>query len=52
MPAVKIAVRKIKEVLRLHHEAKVSNRRIADVIGVARSTVGGYLSRAEKDGVT
>lgn len=52
MPAVKIAMRKIKEVLRLHHEAKLSNRCIAEAVGVARSTVGDYLSRAEKAGVT
>jgi len=40
-------MRKIKEVLRLKQEKKMSNRKIADVCSVARSTVGEYLRRAE-----
>ena len=47
MPAKRLSMRKIKEVLHLKQEKKMSNRKIADVCGVARSTVGEYLRGAE-----
>ena len=45
-------MRKVREILRLKHERKLSDRQIALAIGVARSTVGEYLARAEADGLT
>jgi hypothetical protein len=42
----RLSVRKIREVLRLHHEAGLSNRAIARVCKVSNSTVGEYLIRA------
>jgi len=39
-------MRKIREVLRLHHEAGLSNRAIARACKVSNSTVGEYLIRA------
>ena len=47
MPAERITMRKIKEVLRLKFECGLSNRQIANSISVARSTVGDYVSRAK-----
>lgn len=52
MPALRISMRKVKDVLRLKHAAQFSNRQIADAIGVARSTVADYLRRAEMAGLT
>ena len=45
-------MRKVREILRLKHERKLSDRKIALAIGVARSTVGEYLARAAADGLT
>lgn len=44
-------MRKIREVLRLHHEASLSNRAIARACRVSNSTVGEYLARAEQAGI-
>lgn len=52
MPAKRLSMRKIKEVLRLKQEKKISSRKIADVCGIARSTVGEYLRRAEVAGIS
>ncbi len=45
-------MRKVREILRLKHERKLSDRKIALAMGVARSTVGEYLARAAADGLT
>lgn len=45
-------MRKIKEVLRLHHEAKLSERAIARSINVSRDTVSRILTRASEVGLT
>lgn len=52
MSQERLPVRKIREVLRLHHEAGLSNRAIARVCRVSNSTVGEYLARAEKAGIS
>jgi len=51
MPQEPLPVRKIREVIRLHHEAELSNRAIARVCNVSNSTVGEYLARAEQAGL-
>lgn len=51
MSQERLSVRKIREALRLHHEAGLSNRAIARVCRVSNSTVGEYLARAEKAGI-
>jgi len=51
MPQERLPVRKIREVIRLHHEAELSNRAIARVCKVSNSTVGEYLARAEQAGL-
>lgn len=45
-------MRRIKEVLRLHHETKLSAREIARSIQVARSTIKEYLLRAQRAGLS
>jgi transposase len=44
-------VRKIKEVLRLHHEKGFSVRQIASSLSIGRSTVQDYLDRSERAGL-
>lgn len=51
MPQERLPVRKIREVIRLHHELGLSNRAIARVCNVSNSTVGEYLARAEQAGL-
>ena len=46
MPERRLPMRQIKEVLRLHHEAHLSERQIAHTCRVSRSTVQRYLERA------
>jgi len=47
----RLSVRKIREVLRLKAEARMSDRQIAAVVGSARSTVQECLRRARAAGV-
>ena len=46
MAQARLSVRKIREVMRLKHEARLSDRQIAAVLGSARSTVQECLKRA------
>lgn len=46
MPERRLPMRQIREVLRLHHEARLSERQIARGRRVSRSTVQRYLERA------
>lgn len=45
-------MRKIKDVLRLHFEAGLNQRAIARSIGTSHTTVGDYLKRANRAGLT
>jgi transposase len=47
MPAERITMRKIREVLRLKFECDLTNRQIAKSASIARSTVGDYVHRAK-----
>lgn len=51
MPAKRLSVRKIKEILRLKWANGLSNRQIARVCGVSRPTVADYLRRAAGAGI-
>ena len=42
------SMRRIKECLRLHYEANLSQSAIAKALGIARSTVGDYLLRFQR----
>lgn len=52
MPQERLSVRKIREVIRLHFEARLSNRAAARACQVSNSTVGEYLERAKKAGLS
>ena len=45
-------MRKIKEILRFHHEMGLSRRRIAESLQVAHSTVGDVIRRANGVGLS
>jgi len=51
MPGRRIEMRKLKEVLRLHLTAKLSNRKIGLVTGVGKSAVSKHVRRARKLGL-
>jgi hypothetical protein len=46
MPAKRSAMRKIKEILRLKFEAKLSHERIAAATGASKGAVSNYVQRA------
>jgi predicted transcriptional regulator len=46
MPAKRSAMRKIREVLRLKFEARLSHERIAAATGVSKGAVSNYVQRA------
>jgi len=52
MAQERLTVRKIREILRLKHEASLSNRAIAGACNISNSTVGEYLRRAEAAGIS
>ncbi|MCU5786692.1 integrase catalytic subunit [Alcanivorax marinus] len=52
MPAKRLSVRKIKEVLRLKWERELSNREMAAACGVSRPTVSEYLRRTVEAGLS
>ena len=47
MPKRRLAMRKIKEILRLHHENGLSIRQIGICCNLSRSTVSDYLAQAK-----
>jgi len=51
MPGRRIEMRKLKDVLRLHLTAGLSNRKIALVTGVGKSAVSKHVRRAEEVGL-
>lgn len=51
MPAEKVSMRKIKEVLKLNHE-EVGNREIARRLHISAGSVSNYLTRAKSAGLT
>ena len=52
MPAQRIAMRRIRKVLRLKHECDLSYGQIALVLRISKATVANYLVLAEAVGVT
>lgn len=52
MPTEKLSMRKIKQVLRLHHEQSLGNREIARRLKMSSGSVSNYLVRAEAVGLT
>ena len=52
MPRERVAMRKVKEVLRLRYELGMSYSRIRQSCGVSLGTVNNLLARAEQAGLT
>ena len=51
MPNKRLSMRKIREVLRLHFEAHLSQRAIGRCLRLSQVTVGNYLERFEQAGL-
>src|SRR5258708_10553726 len=52
MPAERLAMRKVREVLRLKHTLGMSLRQISEATGVGKTVVGEYVRRARVIGIT
>src|SRR3954452_20860563 len=52
MPAQRVSMRRLREILRLKHACGATDRAIARSVGVARSTVALSLERAAAAGLT
>ena len=52
MPAQRIAMRRIREVLRLNEECGLSYGQIARSLGISKGSVANYLSSAATAGLT
>lgn len=52
MPAGRLLMRQVQEVLRLKHACGASERQIATSVGIGRMVVGEYLRRAAVIGIT
>jgi len=51
MPAESISMRKLKEILRLKYEAKLSHRKIGASLSISPGTVSSYVNRAKLMGI-
>ena len=52
MAKMRVSMRKIREVLRLTHELKLSVRQVREATGVGKTAVSEYVSRARVIGIT
>jgi transposase len=52
MAGKRVSMRKIREVLRLAHELKLSVRQVSEATGVGKTAVGEYIARARVIGIT
>ena len=52
MPAKRSAMRKIREILRLKFEAKLSHERIAAATGASKGAASNYVQRAVQQGLS
>jgi DNA-binding transcriptional regulator LsrR (DeoR family) len=52
MPAERLSMRKVREVLRLRYACDASERVIARSVGIGRTTVAEYLRRTAVIGIT
>ena len=51
MPTESISMRKLKEILRLKYQAKLSHRKIAKSLSISPSTISNYITRAKMMGM-
>src|SRR6516162_9176452 len=52
MPAERLSMRKVREVLRLRHALSLSYREISEALGVGKTAAGEIVRRAEVVGLT
>ena len=52
MPAERLSMRQIRDVLRLCYAGKLPQRAVARSLGLSQGAVSGYLSRARAAGIT
>ena len=52
MPAERLSMRKIREVLRLTHALGMSYRKVSEATGIGKTAVGEYVRRAEAAGIS
>jgi hypothetical protein len=52
MPAERLWIRKVRDVLRLKHTLGMSLRRISEATGVGKTVIGEYVRRAGVIGIT
>ena len=52
MPAERLSMRKVREVLRLTYACRMSARLVARSLGIGRTVVGDYIRRAHAIGIT
>ena len=52
MATKRVSMRKIREVLWLTHELKLSVRQVSEATGVGKTAVGEYIARARVIGIT
>lgn len=52
MPTMRVSMRKIRDVLRLTHELRLSVRQVCEATGIGKTAVGEYVSRARVLGIT
>lgn len=52
MAGMRVSMRKIREVLRLTHELRLSVRQVREATGVGKTAVSEYVARAKVIGIT
>jgi len=52
MPNKRLAMKSIREILRLHYSCGLSRKRIKRLIGVSRASISDYINRAESAGIS
>ena len=52
MARMRVSMRKIREVLRLTHELRLSVRAVSEATGVGKTAVNEYVARAKVIGIT
>ena len=52
MPQRKLSMRNVREVLRLKFEQQLTNRKIAQSLGISHTVVNDYVRRAKKAALT
>ena len=52
MPERRLPMRQVREILRLHYEAKLNDRQVAKICSVGKGTIRRYLKRLAAAGLS